>query len=623
LRISAGTNIGVTWNSTTKSIVISNTATIPENTDSNVAQYLASDDKNYRILFKGTLNDDSVIWSTRFSSTLLYNPSTKVLSVNGNAVLHAGNVNSANATIGTSLTTIATIGGVDIKAQISNTDFKVKQTVTTTNSDYRVLLKKTANDTEETDSSNFASTLLYNPSTKILKINGNRVVTFADIYVGATSSAAGTEGLVPAASSANRNKFLRGDGTWATPQDYNTWRPIKVNSSEKLGSGTDTGAVDFVAGTGITLGWDATNKKITITNSAPDQNHNTDRTGIKLGTVSGTKKTDSTVILANSTVGLTIAGGTNKFSISDGTNYIEVPITINHGLSTKNITINGAAYAIYTSASSLPTFVAPGSYAGTGGYILATNSAKNGLEWVAKPVSNVTTTAVIAASATGTSQITSAQTNPYYNLLEGGAVSRSIRFVAGTGITISAATNGQITITNASPDQNHNTDRTGIKLAAVSGTKKTDSTLILANSGVGLSIAGGTNLIKIGDGTNYIEVPITINHGLSTKNMTINGTAYALYTSASSLPTFVAPGSYGTANYILATNSSGNGLTWVAKPTSNVTTTAIVGNSATATSQITAAQTNPYYNLLEGGLVTRSIRFVAGTGITISAATDG
>ena len=230
------------------------------------------------------------------------------------------------------------------------------------------------------------------------------------MYVGATASAAATSGLVPAATSAQRTYFLRGDGTWVTPEDYNTWRPIKVNSSEKLGSGTDTGAVDFVAGTGITLGWDATNKKITITNSAPDQNHNTDRT----------------VILANSTVGLTIAGGTNKFSIGDGTNYIEVPITISHGLSTKNITINGTAYAIYTSASSLPTFVAPGSYAGTSGYILATNSAKNGLEWVAKPTSNVTTSAVIASSATGTSQITAAQANPFYNLLEGGVVSRSI-----------------------------------------------------------------------------------------------------------------------------------------------------------------------------------------------------
>lgn len=33
-------------------------------------------------------------------------------------------------------------------------------------------------------------------------------------YTGATSSAAGTAGLVPAAQSSEREKFLRGDGTW-------------------------------------------------------------------------------------------------------------------------------------------------------------------------------------------------------------------------------------------------------------------------------------------------------------------------------------------------------------------------------------------------------------------------
>jgi hypothetical protein len=94
-----------------------------------------------------------------------------------------------------------------------------------------------------------------------------------------------------------------------------------------------------VAGTGIQLGWDATNKRITITNSAPDQDHNTDRTSIKLGTVSGTKKTDSTLIINNSAAGLTIVGGTNKFSIGDGTNYIEVPITPSFTVTDKSASI--------------------------------------------------------------------------------------------------------------------------------------------------------------------------------------------------------------------------------------------------------------------------------------------
>lgn len=37
-----------------------------------------------------------------------------------------------------------------------------------------------------------------------------------DTMVGATSSSNGTRGLVPAPTSADRNKFLCGDGTWAT-----------------------------------------------------------------------------------------------------------------------------------------------------------------------------------------------------------------------------------------------------------------------------------------------------------------------------------------------------------------------------------------------------------------------
>jgi len=38
-------------------------------------------------------------------------------------------------------------------------------------------------------------------------------------YKGATTAAAGTKGLVPAATTATRLKFLRGDGTWSTPHE--------------------------------------------------------------------------------------------------------------------------------------------------------------------------------------------------------------------------------------------------------------------------------------------------------------------------------------------------------------------------------------------------------------------
>lgn len=45
--------------------------------------------------------------------------------------------------------------------------------------------------------------------------------TYSDMG-GASSSAAGTHGLVPAPAKGSQNKYLRGDGTWQTPPDNNT-----------------------------------------------------------------------------------------------------------------------------------------------------------------------------------------------------------------------------------------------------------------------------------------------------------------------------------------------------------------------------------------------------------------
>lgn len=111
--------------------------------------------------------------------------------------------------------------------------------------------------------------------------------------------------------------------------------------------------------------------------------------------------------------------------------------------------------------------------------------------------------------------------SPYFKLFDNNIRRSTLRFVAGTGIGIVSDANGNITITNNSPDQNHNTDKTGIKLGIISGTKKTDSTVIINNSSTGLTIAGGTNKFSIGDGTNYIEVPITPSFTVTSKDTTI------------------------------------------------------------------------------------------------------
>ena len=61
--------------------------------------------------------------------------------------------------------------------------------------------------------------------------------TTYDDYTGATSSTDGVHGLVPAATSANRNKFLRGDATWQTPTD-----------TKNTAGGDDTSSKIFLVG---------------------------------------------------------------------------------------------------------------------------------------------------------------------------------------------------------------------------------------------------------------------------------------------------------------------------------------------------------------------------------------
>lgn len=111
--------------------------------------------------------------------------------------------------------------------------------------------------------------------------------------------------------------------------------------------------------------------------------------------------------------------------------------------------------------------------------------------------------------------------SPYFKLFDNDTRRSTLRFVAGTGIGIVSDDSGNITITNSSPDQNHNTDKTGIKLGTISGTKKADSTVIINDSSTGLIIEGGTNKFSIGDGTNYIEVPITPSFTVTNKDATI------------------------------------------------------------------------------------------------------
>ena len=61
---------------------------------------------------------------------------------------------------------------------------------------------------------------------------------------GATTSAAGKAGLVPAPATGENNRYLRSDGTWAVPPDNNTTYSVATQSVNGLMSAADKKKLD-------------------------------------------------------------------------------------------------------------------------------------------------------------------------------------------------------------------------------------------------------------------------------------------------------------------------------------------------------------------------------------------
>lgn len=67
--------------------------------------------------------------------------------------------------------------------------------------------------------------------------------TYSNMH-GATSSAAGTSGLVPAPAQGASNRYLRSDGTWQVPPDTNTTYSVATHSANGLMSSADKQKLD-------------------------------------------------------------------------------------------------------------------------------------------------------------------------------------------------------------------------------------------------------------------------------------------------------------------------------------------------------------------------------------------
>lgn len=66
------------------------------------------------------------------------------------------------------------------------------------------------------------------------------------VMTGATASAAGKQGLVPAPAAGNQNKFLKGDGTWATPTDSHYTTHLYVGATGTAAKGATTNGNTYI-----------------------------------------------------------------------------------------------------------------------------------------------------------------------------------------------------------------------------------------------------------------------------------------------------------------------------------------------------------------------------------------
>ena len=153
-----------------------------------------------------------------------------------------------------------------------------------------------------------------------------------DVMGGATSTVAGTSGLVPASAAGDQDKFLRADGTWVVPT--NTTYSVATTSANGLMSsamvtklnGIATGATKVVEST--VSGWGFTKNTGTVTSVTLTQG-----TGITVSN-SGTAitTTGSRTITLNTATTSTIGGikigkDNSGYSVTAGTSSISADVT--------------------------------------------------------------------------------------------------------------------------------------------------------------------------------------------------------------------------------------------------------------------------------------------------------
>ena len=177
-----------------------------------------------------------------------------------------------------------------------------------------------------------------------------------DIMTGATSSADGFSGLVPAPVSGENTKFLRGDGTWQTAYTLPTASSSTLGGV-KIGTGINvsSGTISLPTASSSTLGGVKIGTGISISSGTISLSNATSSTigGVKVG--SNITVSSGTISLTKANANTALFGSTSYFATPSNANITYTPATINMAAITDGApasTYYGRLRSIFTSTNS-------------------------------------------------------------------------------------------------------------------------------------------------------------------------------------------------------------------------------------------------------------------------------
>lgn len=399
--------------------------------------------------------------------------------------------------------------------------------------------------------------------TTLTPSSGTATAATVPAMTAAKSDTDGAAGLVPAPAAGNQNKFLKGDGTWATPTDSHYTTHLYVGASGTAAKGATTNGNTYI------------------------------------------KLYDNST--ARESYKITGTGRVTVTSDANGNIGINTPETIAWGSVTGKPT--SFAPAAHTHSTKEITPLTDYSKATTAGDLATTDTLNTALGKLEYKADYAYDFIVATMSETGDSNTTIDRLKEVFDVLSGITETDTITALVGKYLPLAGGTlTGTLTAQNITPSAN-NTYSLG-----TTGTKWAN---IYATTFHGALSGNASSASKLGSSTlGSTTKPIYLNSGTATECSTYaGGTAVTLNgtSKAASTASFYAPTDVGTNGQVLKSNGSG-APSWVNANT--IAAGSVANNLVIKIKTGTTEGTDLYtYN----GSAAKTLDIKQGTNITLTA----